>query len=223
MLRIGIVDDHKLFRKSLTLLVDSFEGMEVVLDAENGKDFFKKLKNQPIDVVLLDIQMPIMDGFETCSLLLKKHPLVKILVVSQLTTKQSIHRIMDIGAHGYFTKNTDPEQLDLAIKSLDDKGYYFSIELGTVMREVLIRDKKKVKKTDIDYDVENAVITPRELQIIVLICKEYSSKEIGEKLFIDKRSVESHRTNIMRKTNSTNIIGIVLFALRRGLVSLDQF
>lgn len=143
MLRIGIVDDHLLFRKSMTLLINSFEGMRVVIDAENGKQFLGQLSTNVIDVVLLDIQMPVMDGYETCKLLLSRFPEVKILIISQLTSRESIHKIMELGAHGYFTKNTNPEQLELAIRSMHEEGFYFGLELGTVIKEALLWEVKK--------------------------------------------------------------------------------
>ncbi len=220
MLKIAIVDDHLLFRKSLSLVINAFNGMQVVLDADNGKTFLEKVKKMPIDIVLLDIQMPVMNGYEVCRELKKMHPEIKILIVSQLTAKQSIHKVIELGAHGYFTKNADPEQLDIAIRSIVEKGYYFNSELGSVMRDALAWEKNGIKKT-IAVSKE-VMITPREIEIIKLICQEYSSEDIGNFLFIEKRTVESHRTNIMKKTKSHNIIGIVLYALKHKLISLDQ-
>ena len=218
MLRIGIVDDHLLFRRSMILLINSFEGMSVVLDAENGKFFLEKLEYQPVDVVLLDIQMPIMDGYATCKQLLQSYPAIKILVVSQLSTRESIHKIMEVGAHGYFTKNTDPDQLELALKNVFEKGFYFGLELGTVIKEVMLWEKRNSKIT-ID---SKELLSEREKQIVKLICKEMKSKEIADKLFINIRTVESHRKHIMDKTDAKNFIGVVLYALRNEILSLEE-
>ena len=218
MLRIGIVDDHLLFRKSMTLLINSFEGMRVVIDAENGKQFLGQLSSNVIDVVLLDIQMPVMDGYETCKLLLSRFPEIKILIISQLTSRESIHKIMDLGAHGYFTKNTNPEQLELAIRSMHEEGFYFGLELGTVIKEALLWEVKN------PVDVVNVrdLFSDRELQIIRMICKEMKSKEIADKLFINIRTVESHRKHVMEKSNSKNFIGVILFALKNGILTLEE-
>ena len=218
MLRIGIVDDHLLFRKSMTLLINSFEGMRVVIDAENGKQFLGQLSSNVIDVVLLDIQMPVMDGYETCKLLLSRFPEIKILIISQLTSRESIHKIMELGAHGYFTKNTNPEQLELAIRSMHEEGFYFGLELGTVIKEALLWEVKN------PVDVVNVrdLFSDRELQIIRMICKEMKSKEIADKLFINIRTVESHRKHVMEKSNSKNFIGVILFALKNGILTLEE-
>lgn len=218
MLRVGIVDDHLLFRRSMTLLINSFEGMSVVFDAENGKYFLEKLENNPVDVVLLDIQMPVMDGYATCKQLLKKFPDVKILIVSQLSTRESIHKIMELGAHGYFTKNTDPNQLESALMNVHEKGFYFGLELGAVIREAMLWEKINSKNSINPKEL----LSERELQIIKMICKEMKSKEIADKLFINIRTVESHRKHIMDKTDAKNFIGVLLYALRNEILSLEE-
>ena len=218
LLRIAIVEDHLLIRKSMTMLINSFDGMEVVLEADNGQNFLDQIDNCPIDIVLLDIQMPVMNGYEACKHLLHAHPDVKVLVVSQLTTKQSIHRIMTIGAHGYFTKNSAPIELEAAIRSLYSHGYYFGSELGSVLREAILWDKKNnEEKVNLNHKLSD-----RELEVIGLICKEMTSEEIGAHLFINIRSVEAHRRTIMEKTSSKNIVGIILYVLKRKLITLEE-
>lgn len=218
LLRVAIVEDHLLIRKSMVMLIDSFEGMKVVLDADNGDTFLKQIAKCPVDIVLLDIQMPVMNGYETCKHLLQIYPGVKVLIVSQLTTKQSIHKIMEIGAHGYFTKNSAPEQLETAIRNLYERGYYFGSELGSVLREAILWDKKYMK----DKIITDNKLTDRELQIVGMMCKEMTSQEIAAQLFISVRSVEAHRRSIMEKTYSQNVIGVVLYVLKRGMISLKE-
>jgi DNA-binding NarL/FixJ family response regulator len=219
-MKIAIVDDHQLFRKSLVHLVNTFDGVEVVLQAGNGKEFLEKLVDVSVDLVLLDIQMPEMDGFETCKVLREQYPDLYILIISQLTTKESIHRVMEMGAHGFFTKNSDPEQLAQAITSISDKGYYFGNELGSVLREALLWEKKANLSTKVYED--NAMLTTREIEIIKLASRELSSKEIAEELNITVRTVDTHRKHIMDKTESKNIIGAVIYALKRQLINIDD-
>ncbi|WP_296151596.1 response regulator transcription factor [uncultured Flavobacterium sp.] len=219
MLRIGIVDDHQLFRKSLSLLVDSFDGTKVVLEAENGLQLFEMLEIIPLDLLLLDIQMPQMDGYETCQILRKKYPDIKVLIVSQLATRESIHKVMELGAHGFFSKNSNPEQLELAIMNIYEKDFYFGQELGTVLKEAILWQKNY--KID-DHILSTAQISARELDVIKLACREYSSSEIAEKLFISVRTVETHRKRIMEKTQSKNFIGVVLFILKQGLITVEE-
>lgn len=219
MLRIGIVDDHQLFRKSLSLLVDSFDGTKVVLEAENGLQLFEMLEVISLDLLLLDIQMPQMDGYETCQILRKKYPEIKVLIVSQLATRESIHKVMELGAHGFFSKNSNPEQLELAIINIYEKDFYFGQELGTVLKEAILWQKNY--KID-DHILSTAQISARELDVIKLACREYSSSEIAEKLFISVRTVETHRKRIMEKTQSKNFIGVVLFILKQGLITVEE-
>ena len=218
MLRIGIADDHQLIRKSLSMLIQTFEGVSVVLQAENGTSLIKQLEDIEIDLLLLDIQMPGMDGFEVCKHLKKHNPEIKILIVSHLTTKESIHRVMECGAHGYFTKNSDPLQLEHAIRSIREKDFYFGHDLGFVIREAILWEKNSramQKQVSVSF-------TSRELEIISMAFSELSSYEIAERLFINVRTVETHRKRIMDKTGSKNFIGVIVFALRHGHISLDE-
>jgi DNA-binding NarL/FixJ family response regulator len=220
-MNIAIVDDHQLFRKSLALLVDSFEGISVAYQAENGREFLEKLASSPVDLVLLDIQMPEMDGFETCKILKEKYPDLYIIIISQLTTKESVHKVMEMGANGFFTKNSNPEQLEEAIKSVRDKGYYFGNELGSILRDALLWEKNANQST-IEYMSPEVSFTSREIDIIKLAAKEYSSREIADELSIAPRTVETHRRHLMEKTDSKNIIGVVIFALKYNLVKLSE-
>lgn len=218
MLRVGIVDDHQLFRKSLALMINSFENTKVVIEASNGRIFLEMLDDNPIDLVLLDIQMPEMNGFETCRTLQQYYPEIKILIVSQLTTKESIHKIMELGADGYFTKNSDPEQLEHAINTLHENGFYFGTELGKVLREAILWEKKKPTKP---AEVI-ASLTGREIDIIRMAAQEMSSGEIADRLSINIRTVDTHRKRIMEKTNTKNFIGVVLYALRHEFITMEE-
>jgi len=220
MIRIALVDDHQLFRKSLSLLIATFEDVEVVFDTDDGTKLLERLENgEQIDVVLLDIQMPIMDGFEICTLLKKSNPDVKILIVSQLTTKEAVHKIMDCGANGFFTKNSPPELLEQAIKGIVNKDYYFDMELAAVVREAILWEKKVQSTFNFAQKIN---LTGREVEIILMACKEMSSIEIGDKLSISTRTVEKHRKRIMEKTESKNFIGVVLYALKCNAIYLED-
>lgn len=219
-MRVAIVDDHQLFRKSLAHLVNSFEDIEVVLQAGNGREFLDQINTIPVDLVLLDIQMPEFDGFQTCKVLREEYPDLFILIISQLTTKESIHKVMEMGAHGFFTKNSDPEQLEQAIRSVKDKGYYFGNELGSVLREALLWEKKANQSTTVFEDTVQ--LSAREIEIIKLASRELSSKEIGDTLNIASSTVDTHRKHIIGKTNSKNIVGAVIYALKRNLIQLNE-
>lgn len=218
MLRIGLVDDHRLFRKSLALLVDTIEGAEVVLQAGNGKELFEQLESVSLDLVLLDIQMPEMDGYETCKLLRKNYPDIKILIISQLTTKESIHKVMELGANGFYSKDAEPEKLEKAIKSIKEKEYFFDEDLAVVIREAILWEKR-LPTNRLTAPIS---ISHREMEVIRLACKELTSDEIADRLCINVRTVETHRKRIMEKTNTKNFIGVILYVLRNGLLLVDE-
>jgi len=217
-LKIALVDDHLLFRKSMSLLINSFDGMQVVVDAAEGNQCLTKLMTTPVDVLLLDIQMPVMNGYETCKQVKNRFPDVKILIVSQLSTTESIHKMMELGAHGYFTKNSNPDQLEQAIRNVHEEGFYFGQELALVIKEAVLWENKNAIK----YDETKDLFSERELQIIKMICKEDKSKEIADKLFINVRTVETHRKNVMERCGAKNIIGVILFAIKSGIITVDE-
>lgn len=219
MISIGLVDDHQLFRKSLSVMLNTIDGLSVIYDTDNGKDLLDFLNDKSLDIALLDIQMPLMDGYELCKLLRSKFPKIKILVVSQITTREAVHKVMEIGANGFFTKNSPPEQLEIAIRSVMKKDYYFDMALSAVLREAILWEKNLKNKT---FNINKDHFTGREMEIIKLSCKEFCCKEIANQLYISLRTVEKHRNNIMEKTNSKNFIGSILFALKNEFILLEE-
>lgn len=220
MIQVALVDDHQLFRKSLSLLIETFPDVEVVFDTDDGFGLLDKIRNTDlVHVVLLDIQMPIIDGFEMCALIKKVNPDVKILIVSQLATKEAVHKIMECGANGFFTKNSPPELLEQAIKGVVYNDYYFDMELAAVLREAILWEKKVNSGFTNSQQVN---LTSREIEIIQMACKEMSSIEIGDKLCISTRTVEKHRKRMMEKTDSKNFIGVVLYALKTNAILIED-
>lgn len=219
MITVALVDDHQLFRKSLSLLINTFNDISIVFDTDNGNNLLEFLEEGELDVALLDLQMPLMDGYELCGSLKERYPKVKILIVSQLNTKEAVHKVMELGANGFFTKNSPPEQLETAIKSVMEKEYYFDLELSTVIREAILWEKKLYGST---FAVNCNNFSKREIEIIILSCREFSSKEIANQLFISVRTVEKHRNHIMEKAHSKNFIGAILFALKKNLIAFED-
>lgn len=211
MIKIGLVDDHSLFRKSLSTLIHNYEGFEVVLEAEGEKQLFEKIQKVELNVLLLDIQLRDGSGYEICKIIRKRFPEMKIMMLSQLATRISLQQAIRAGAHGYFTKNSNPELLPEAIESLKDCEFYFSPQLNKLITGLFHKD--------ISSDV---CLTNRELEVIRMACKEYSSSEIADKMFINVRTVETHRKRIMEKTNSKNFLGSVLYAIRNGIIFPEE-
>lgn len=214
MLRIAVTDDHILFRKSLKLLIASFENMEVVAEASNGIELLEKLKTVSLDILLLDLQMPKMDGFETCRKVNELYPDIKILVLTLRDDAETIREVMELGVQGYFTKNTDPSELKNAILKLNDDGFYFEKSLTSVIQDILDSPSPDVKTR------QPLTFTEREMDIVRLTLKEYSGTEIAVELNISPKTVEKHKRNLMEKTKAKNFIGVITYALLHGFLSL---
>lgn len=210
MLRIAIADDHQLFRKSLKLLIDSFGEMQVVLEAANGKELLENLNTVEVDILLLDLQMPTMNGFQTIPAINKAYPEIKILVLTSLSEKETIKAILGLEVQGYFTKDADPNELKEAILKLHQHGFYLEKKLASII------------ETQIENQANALVFSDREKEIIRLILKEYSGKEIGSELNISPRTVEKHKDNLMAKTSSKNFIGVVVYVFTQGVIPIEE-
>lgn len=219
MIRIALVDDHQLFRKSLASLLESSNDFDIIYDTDNGLHFLEYVQAENIDVVLLDIQMPILNGFEVCKRLKMINPDIKILIISQLTSKEVIHHVMECGADGFCSKNSSPEHLEIAIRKIMEHDYYFDVELSSVIRDAILWDKNG--KHYFDFS-KSLTFTKREVEIIKMVCHEMSTKQIASSLFISSRTVDNHKKIIMNKTQTKNFVGVILFALKINAISLED-
>lgn len=211
MIRISLVDDHKLFRSGIRALLSAYDNFEVVSESDNGKEFTETVEHMKPDVVLMDLEMPEMDGMETTKYLKEHHPDVKVIVISMHNDEKFIVHLMEIGAHGYLLKNADPEDIVSAILSVHETGYHFTELVSRVLLHGLVKGEK-VKPSFLPGND----LTTREIEVLKLICQENTAAEIGEKLFISPRTVEGHRNNLLIKTGARNIAGIVVFAMKNG-------
>ncbi|MEN9334847.1 MAG: hypothetical protein RLY35_2027 [Bacteroidota bacterium] len=218
MKNIAIVDDHTLFRSSLAAWLNQDERFNVVLECENGKELTLFMPRHEVDVVLLDIQMPEMDGMETCKWLVQNYPGVRILVVTFIKDVDVIYQMIKLGAHGYFSKESELDELASAIVSSDYASFFFNHGMRHIIQEAKKWDKKKnTHTTNIGTPPSSEqLFTGRELEILGWISHGLKSNEISEKLGIDTRTVETHRRNIIEKTPAKNMIGAVLWAIKEG-------
>jgi DNA-binding NarL/FixJ family response regulator len=209
---IIIVDDHALFRKGLKLLLNSFGDFKVVAEASNGYEFLENLDVIPIDIALLDIDMPEMDGIEAAEKALKKYPSLKIITLSMYGDEEYYSKMVEAGVCGFLLKDSDIDEVHAALTSVIEGKNYFSQEL----LQNLIRSLKNQDEQPKDfYD-----LSAREIEIISLICQGLSNIEIGEKLFLSKRTVEKHRANILEKTDTKNTASLVMFAIKNKIVTV---
>ncbi|TVR40633.1 MAG: DNA-binding response regulator [Cryomorphaceae bacterium] len=211
MIRISLVDDHKLFRSGIRALLSAHNNFEVVSESDNGKEFTETVDQVKPDVVLMDLEMPEMDGMETTKYLKEHHPDVKVIVISMHNDEKFIVHLMEIGARGYLLKNADPDDIISAIHSVNETGYFFTELVSRVMLHGLVKGEK-VKPSFLPGND----LTSREIEVLKLICQEFTAAEIGEKLFISPRTVEGHRNNLLLKIGARNIAGIVVFAMKHG-------
>jgi DNA-binding NarL/FixJ family response regulator len=212
-LKVYIADDHTLFRKAMVNLIRGFENIEDVRDAENGKELLTLMKYQPPDVVIVDLQMPVMDGADTCENILQKFPDVKIIILTMHDSERYILHMMEMGVHAFLLKNTEPDELEEAINAVIEKDFYHNDLVASVLRKNV-----KEKRAGQRPAFHNAELSEREKEIVVLVCQELTIKEIGQKLSLSENTVRNHRVNIMEKVGVNNMVGLVKYAYATGLV-----
>lgn len=208
MIKLFIVDDHKLFLEGISSLLNTLPQIEVCGTATNGKDAIASLKNLPVDVILLDINMPEMDGLEVLRIIQKKYANIKVVMLTMLNTPQIIQEVIEAGASGYLLKNAEKDELTACIESVFKGEIYF----GEDVKNAVLNSFRSSKSTDA------VVLTPREKEVLVLICNEFTSQEISEKLFLSINTIESYRKNLFDKTGAKNVAGLVKFAYENGLI-----
>jgi DNA-binding NarL/FixJ family response regulator len=206
---IVIVDDHTLIAQALKGIIANFDNFEVLYECENGKDLQDKLrlKKQIPDIVLLDISMPIMDGFETAKWLKETHPEVLIMTLSMQNDDQSVIKMIKNGANGYLLKNTNPYELEKALNSMISNGFYYPEWASRIVYAAL--NKK-------DSDNNAIKLTDREKEFLKFVTTEMSYKEIAEKMCCSPRTIESYRDNLFEKLELKSRVGLAVFALKNG-------
>lgn len=213
--KIGIAEDQTLFRQGLVQILNEFENVEVIVEAENGQEFLDKIESSPVDIAFLDYKMPVLNGARTASQISRRFPDTKILFISMYNEEEFIVSAIENGANGYITKDQDVDEIELAIDSIMSTGYYMND--GT--SKLLIGNLLSNGKLSPTFKSDNK-LSDLELTIIKLICEEYSTKEISEYLHKGIRTVEGMRSNILKKTGAKNSNGIVMYAVKKGIVDI---
>lgn len=209
-----VVDDHQLVINGIKTSLVEYEDIEIIAEALNGKEALEKLLKKQPDVILMDVDMPIMNGFEAAQEMLKQYPQIKIITLSMFSEKSLINKMIDAGVSGYLLKSVGKEELYKAIKQVSKNEKYFSgdIALSIVKPEYKDILSKQNKITPV------TPLSNREIEILKAIALGLSNTEIGKKLFISARTVDNHRTNIMKKLNVHNIAGIIRYAIQNGII-----
>jgi DNA-binding NarL/FixJ family response regulator len=208
-IKILIVDDHQMFLDGIKTLLSKEKNLIVVAEANNGKEALLILARMSVDLVITDINMPEMSGTELTRQIKKNFPHIKVLVLTMYNDREIIHEIVMTEAEGYILKNSNKKELLNAINRITDHGTYYSNEVISIMTENYVTKEKIRDKTH--------ELSSREKEIISLICQEFTTAEIADKLFLSPLTVETHRKNILRKTNSKTIVGLIKFAIDNKL------
>jgi DNA-binding NarL/FixJ family response regulator len=217
MIHIAFAEDQLLFRKGMMTLLNSFPEMNVSIEASNGAELLEAMANssEEIHVALIDINMPVMNGIEALKLMREKYPNTKNIILTVHEEDKFIHKLIEEGANAYLAKNTEPSELEKAIKAVITNDYYFNENSMRVMRNF---SHGKGQKNSLQ-NVEN--LTKREMEILIYICREFTSPEIAEKLFLSESTVNGHRNNLLSKIGCRNTAGLVLFAIKNNIFDLD--
>lgn len=214
-IRIYIADDHQMFVEGITLSL-AINGLIIVeASANNGIELIELLEKKIVDVVLLDINMPEMNGFEAAKIIVKKFPGVRIIALSMFLEKEYIQDLLQIGVYGYILKNTRMNELEKAIISVASGTKYFSNDVGL---KLLNAQTNNEYAENLSFDQQHG-LTEREIDVLKLIVQENTTSEIAEKLFISVHTVETHRKNLIKKLKVKNIAGLVKYAVQNGISS----
>lgn len=212
VIKVLIADDHEIFRDGLKLMLGSVDTIDLAGEAANGKELAALVDKMNPDVVVTDIKMPVMDGPQVTKYIMQHHPLVKVIALSMFDDEELILEMLESGATGYLLKNADKSEMIDAIHSVHNNTPYYCKSTSGKLVKLIAYSRANMQKQK-----KEAEFTEKEKDIIRLICKEYTNKQIGETLFLSTRTVEGYRMKILEKMGAKNIVGIVIEAIRLGI------
>lgn len=216
MTKVALVDDHELLRSGLVGIINAIEGFEVMFEASNGKEFIEKVqKSSPPDIVLLDITMPDMDGYETAAWIKQKLPSIKVLVLSMLTHDMAIIRMLKNGVKGYILKDSKPETFKQAMESIKNNDFYVNELVRNKLINYVTNEEEFHKQSDLLLN-----ITETEAHFLQLLCADKAYKEIAEEMCVSVRTIDTHRDNLFKKLDIKTRVGLVVFAIKHGIVTI---
>lgn len=219
-IKIILVDDEELFRSGITFMLQREVNINILHQSSNGRELLDYLTIAPTlpNIVLMDLKMPLLNGVETTKILKVEYPNIAIIALSSYHSKAFIINMIKEGASSYIIKNSSPADMIKTINAVAEKGFYYDSTTLKVLRDEKLNGNYENVKSVLDENF----LTPREKEVLVLICQQFSTKEIADKLFISPRTVEVHRKNILLKSEVKNLAGLVVFAIQNDLVILDD-
>jgi len=217
-IRILIADDHAIFRDGLKLLLKKLDSNTVRLvgEAENGEELIEMTSKADPNIILTDIQMPLLDGIEATRRIKKVNPNVQIIALSMFNEDHLVVDMLEAGASGYLLKNTSKNELEQALRIVHEGGVYFTPEASVHLTKTIKQTAKPHKAAKLPK------LTDREIEIIHLICKGKTNKEIASELYLSPRTIESHRENIYEKTETRSSAQVAIYAIRNNIIDLNK-
>jgi DNA-binding NarL/FixJ family response regulator len=219
MVNIILADDHKIIRDGIKAFLREDSEMNVIGEASNGNELLETLNTMKPDVVLMDINMPEMDGFEATKAIKEQYPDIKVLVLSMLDHEKYVQKMMDAGAMGYTLKNTGKDELLYAIKMVADGHKFISTDVALSFLNKLQNSTPAVLFNQPAAEKKPSDLSAREIEVLKLIAEGMTNAEIADKLFTSKRTIESHRQNIIEKAQVKNTAALIKYALTHGIIS----
>ena len=210
-LSVLVVDDHKILRNGLTSLLKASEIVSKVYELDNGKSAVDFIRKNKVDIILMDIKMPELNGIDATKMILDINPKAKIIALTMYDQESYISEMLDAGVKGYILKNTELDELIFAIKKVYGGEMFFSSQVTSIITSNVIKQKPKIVAS-IDK------LTKRELQILKFIAEEYTNQEIADKLFLSPRTIDTHRRNLLIKIGAKNTAGLVKFAINNKVI-----
>jgi DNA-binding NarL/FixJ family response regulator len=214
-IKIAIADDHKIFRDGIKMSLAAKEDLQMLWEAEDGKDMMHKISIKMPEVLLMDIRMPEMDGINALEIIKKEYGEIKIIVLTMYDDQQMINRVMEMGANAYLTKTTDPEEIYAAILSCVNEEFYFNDLVNNAVMGKLV-SRKNVRHI---FANNKAVdFSEKEIKILQLLAADNTTEEISKAIFLSPRTVETIRQNMKIKVNAKTVSGLIMYAIRNKII-----
>ncbi len=217
-IKIILADDEELFRKGIYFLLNREPNIEIIYETSNGSDLIEHLKttSQLPDIIMMDLKMPFLNGVEATKIIHKDFSSIRVIALTSYNTRSFIANMINVGAASYLVKSASPIDMIKTVNEVAQKGFYYNETVMEVIHQNIISSASSRTVLDEDF------LTEREREVLELICKQYSSAEIGEMLSLSTRTVDGHRNNLLVKTNSKNMAGLVIFAIQNKIINLED-
>lgn len=216
-IKIALVDDEVLFRKGISFLLQREDNIEILFEASDGEELIAHLteNEEKPDIIVMDLKMPVLNGVEATKIIRKSFPDIKIIALTSYDTKSFVANMIQVGAVAYLIKNTTPKNLIKTINEVHKNGFYYNENVLKTIQETIVSSK------NVKGSLETSFLSPREIEILQLICQQKTTSEIAEHLYLSPRTVEGHRNNLLLKTESRNIAGLVVYAIQNEIADLS--